>query len=87
MKKVIKICSAVVAVAAITGIGYWSNASRSSDVNLSELVEISDADAECSTNTGLLTGHCLVLLQHCAFGSGSFDSYSCNPYYLSPTEL
>ena len=83
MKKVIKICSAVVAVAAITGISYWSNASRNSDVNLSELVEISDADAECS-RVGLLTGHCLVLMQYCAYGQGGFDSYPCDPYYLPP---
>ncbi len=81
MKKVIKICSTVVVVAAITCISYWSNSSRNSDVNLSELVEISDADAECS-QVGLLTGKCIPMMQVCTHGGWGYpDEYPCDPCY------
>ncbi len=77
MKKVIKICAAVVAVAAITGISYWSNATRNSDVNLSELVEISDADAEC-VRFFAAHGRCLPLSGVCVFDT---ELEQCDPYH------
>lgn len=82
MKKVFKICSGILVAVAIAGIGYWNASSRNPDVNLSELIEVADVDAECS-RIGLLTGTCITMMDVCTYGS-HFDpnGYSCDPCYI-----
>lgn len=85
MKKIVNYSLAIIAGSAIAIGCYLGTTSQESDVSLSELVEVADADAECMT-FGLLTGHCLPLLQVCVEGDGGYEGVRCDPRYLPPIE-
>lgn len=66
MNKIVKPILGALAVAAVAVAGYFGTKAQDSDMSLSALVQISDADAECKP-FNVAPGKCLSLSGVCVY--------------------